>query len=137
MFVQINRLFVILIACLIQFNLAAGPLAEGKARFLGGIFRLNSTNPNLEKYWNQVVPENSGKWGSVEVTRDEMNWGNLDNAYKLAQTQGFPFRYHVLIWGNQQPSWMNVFPTQINLTKLRNGSPQWPRAIRTSTTSRS
>lgn len=127
MFVQINRVFVILIACLIQFNLAAGPLAEGKARFLGGIFRLNSTNPNLEKYWNQVVPENSGKWGSVEVTRDEMNWGNLDNAYKLAQTQGFPFRYHVLIWGNQQPSWMNGLSDSDQLDEIK----EWFSAVAT------
>lgn len=36
-----------------------------------------------------------------------MNWANLDNAYNLAQAQGFPFRHHVLIWGKQQPSWMN------------------------------
>jgi len=65
MFVLINRVSVILIACLIQFNLAAVPLADGKARFLGCIFSPTS-EPNLEKYWNQVVPENSGKWGSVE-----------------------------------------------------------------------
>ena len=93
-------------ACLFQLNLAAMPLAEGKARFLGCIFSPTS-EPKLVKYWNQVVPENSGKWGSVERRRDVMNWANLDNAYNLAQAQGFPFRHHVLIWGKQQPGWMN------------------------------
>ena len=105
-FAQANKVSLILIACLIQFHLAAEPLAEGKARFLGCIFSPTS-EAKLEKYWNQVVPENSGKWGSVERRRDRMNWANLDNAYNLAQAQGFPFRHHVLIWGKQQPSWMN------------------------------
>ena len=105
-FAQANKVSLILIACLILFHLAAEPLAEGKARFLGCIFSPTS-EPKLEKYWNQVVPENSGKWGSVERRRDRMNWANLDNAYNLAQAQGFPFRHHVLIWGKQQPSWMN------------------------------
>ena len=115
---QAIKIFAILIACLIQFNLVALPLGEGKARFLGCIHRLNSTNPNLEKYWNQVVPENSGKWNQVERVRGQMNWTNLDNAYNLAQTQGFPFRFHVLIWGNQQPSWMNDLSSSDQLAEI-------------------
>lgn len=126
MFVQINRAFVILIACLVQFNLAAVPLAEGKARFLGCIFSPTS-EPKLENYWNQVVPENSGKWGSVERRRDVMNWASLDNAYNLAQTQGFPFRYHVLIWGNQQPSWMNDLSSSDQLDEIE----EWFSAVAT------
>jgi endo-1,4-beta-xylanase len=110
---------------LIQFNLAAVPLAEGKVRFLGCIYRLNSTSPNLEKYWNQVVPENSGKWNQVERVRGEMNWTNLDNAYNLAQAQGFPFRYHVLIWGNQQPSWMNDLSSSDQLDEIE----EWFSAV--------
>lgn len=123
---QAIRVFVILIAGLIQFNLAAVPLAEGKARFLGCIFSPTS-EPKLEKYWNQVVPENSGKWGSVERRRDRMNWGNIDNAYNLAQTQGFPFRYHVLIWGNQQPSWMN----DLSSSDQRDEIEEWFSAVAT------
>lgn len=36
-----------------------------------------------------MTPENAGKWGSVESTRDTMNWGQLDTAYTLAKTNGF------------------------------------------------
>jgi endo-1,4-beta-xylanase len=124
LFVQINRVFVTLIACLIQFNLAAIPLAEGKARFLGCIFS-PASEPKLENYWNQVVPENSGKWNQVERVRGEMNWTNLDNAYNLAQAQGFPFRYHVLIWGNQQPSWMNDLSSSDQLDEIE----EWFSAV--------
>ena len=123
---QANKVFVIFIACLIQFHLAAKPLAEGKARFLGCNFT-PSSEPNLEKYWNQVVPGNYGKWGSVERRRDVMNWANLDNAYNFAQTQGFPFRYHVLIWGNQQPSWMN----NLSSSAQRDEIEEWFSAVAT------
>jgi endo-1,4-beta-xylanase len=58
-----------------------------------------------------VTPENAGKWGSVEGTRNVMNWGQLDAAYALAKDNGFPFRMHVMIWGNQQPSWIETLPT--------------------------
>jgi endo-1,4-beta-xylanase len=86
------------------------PLATGKPKFLGGVSS-PSQNLNLLAYWNQVTPENGGKWGSVEGTRDSMNWGQLDTAYALAKNNGFPFRMHTLIWGNQQPAWIESLPT--------------------------
>ena len=62
---------------------------------------------NFEAYWNQVTPENAGKWGSVEGTRDVMNWSGLDAAYALAKDNDFPFHFHVLVWGAQQPGWID------------------------------
>jgi len=60
----------------------------------------------------QVTPENAGKWGSVERTQDVMDWSGLDAAYALAKDNGFPFKWHVLIWGNQQPSWLESLSTE-------------------------
>jgi endo-1,4-beta-xylanase len=85
------------------------PIATGKPKFLGGVSS-PSQNLNFAAYFNQVTPENGGKWGSVEGTRDAMNWGELDFAYNLAKNNGFPFRLHTLIWGNQQPAWMATLP---------------------------
>ena len=45
---------------------------------------------NFANYWNQVTPENGGKWGTVEGTRDVMNWTQADAAYALAQGQRLP-----------------------------------------------
>ena len=81
------------------------PIAEGQEKFLGNIYSPTQL-AGFTEYWNQVTPENAGKWGSVEGTRDQMNWGGLDAAYQLAQENGFPFRFHVMIWGNQQPDWL-------------------------------
>ena len=58
-----------------------------------------------------MTPENGGKWGSVEGTRDVMNWAQADEAYALAKANGFPFKWHTFIWGNQQPAWIESLPT--------------------------
>jgi endo-1,4-beta-xylanase len=57
-------------------------------------------------YWNQFSPENAGKWGSVEGTKDKMNWSTLDTMYKYAKDHGIPFKQHNFVWGSQQPGWM-------------------------------
>jgi endo-1,4-beta-xylanase len=39
----------------------------------------------LLAYFDQLTPENAGKWGSVEGTRDVMNWTDFDTAYNFAR----------------------------------------------------
>jgi len=81
------------------------PLADGQVKFIGNVYS-TAQLPYFEFYWNQVSPENAGKWGSVEGTKDNMYWGGLDNAYNLAKDNDFFYRHHNLIWGNQQPGWI-------------------------------
>ena len=59
------------------------PIAMGKDKFLGNVYSTSQV-PRFTGYWNQVTPEDAGKWGSVEGTRDNMNWASLDAAYNLA-----------------------------------------------------
>ena len=95
------------------------PLAAGKSKYLGSAYNPGSGQAlNFEKYWNQVVPENAGKWGSVEAVRDVMNWADVDAAHDFARTHGFPFRYHVLVWGNQQPAWIESLPPAEQLAEI-------------------
>ncbi|TGE28120.1 endo-1,4-beta-xylanase [Hymenobacter metallicola] len=100
------------------------PMATGKPKFLGGVHSTPQL-ANFTAYWNQVVPENAGKWGSVEATRDVMNWTELDAAYKLAKDNGYPFRMHVLIWGSQQPTWIATLPAAEQLAEIN----QWYAAV--------
>ncbi|GEM_PF-971293 len=84
---------------------ATPPIAEGQSKFIGSAYS-NQQAPGFTNYWNQVTPENDGKWGSAEPQRDVFNWGGLDAAYNLAKDNNMPFKLHVLIWGNQQPAWI-------------------------------
>lgn len=73
-------------------------LAANKSKFVGNIigngFSIRETN--FKRYWNQVTPENAGKWGSL-------NWQQLDNIYNFAKSNSFLYRHHTLVWGNQEP----------------------------------
>ena len=87
------------------------PIATGKDKYLGAAWSPGTASLNFANYWNQVTPENGGKWGSVEGTRDVMNWAQADAAYALAKANGFKFKWHAFIWGNQQPAWIESLPT--------------------------
>jgi endo-1,4-beta-xylanase len=93
------------------------PIATGQAKFLGSAWSPAQAT-SFTAYWNQVTPENAGKWGSVEGTRDVMNWSQLDTAYNLAKANGFPFKFHVLVWGNQQPAWIETLPPAEQLEEI-------------------
>jgi endo-1,4-beta-xylanase len=73
---------------------------------------------DLLEYFNQLTPENAGKWGSVEAVRDEMDWTDLDTAYLFARNNNIPFKFHTLIWGQQQPSWIDSLTPQDQLAEI-------------------
>jgi len=100
------------------------PMATGKPKFLGGVYS-TPQKPFFNNYFNQVTPENAGKWGSVEATRNVMNWTELDSAYALAQTKGYPFKMHTLIWGQQQPIWIENLPAAEQLMEIN----EWFAAV--------
>ena len=100
------------------------PLADGLDKWLGNIHSSLQIEDH-ERYWNQITPENSGKWGSVEPVRDQMNWAGLDAAYEHAKTNGIPFRFHVLVWGAQQPGWIDSLPQDEQLEEIE----EWFRAV--------
>lgn len=85
--------------------------------FIGNIIA-GSTPANFSQYWNQVTSENAGKWGSAESTRDSINWGTIDSHYNYAHGQGYPYKFHVLVWGNQQPSWISGLSTSDQLAEV-------------------
>ncbi len=87
----------------------AAPLATGQAKFLGCAYSAPQKR-DFAQWWNKVTPENAGKWGEVEAARDVMVWDGLDEAYHFAREHGLPFQMHVMIWGNQQPEWIEHLP---------------------------
>lgn len=82
-------------------------LSAGKGKYLANIIS-NSVRSDFNKYWNGVTAENACKWGSVERTRNVMNWVGADRSYNHAKDNNMAFRYHVLAWGSQYPSWIKA-----------------------------
>jgi len=81
--------------------------SKTRASFLGNIISGSNAPSSFTRYWNQVTPENSGKWGSCEGSRDQYNWSQLDAAYNFARSNGYKFKAHCLVWGQQEPGWVS------------------------------
>ncbi len=90
---------------------AFSQIAKGQSKFIGNV--IGSYIPSdFAKYWDQVTPENAGKWGNVAVSENpaKWKWAPLDSIYEYALAHHFPFKFHNLVWGNQQPTWIASLP---------------------------
>ena len=96
-----------------------------QSKFLGTAPGGPEDYEHLLTYFNQLTPENAGKWGSVEGTRDVMNWEDLDTAYNFARDYGIPFKFHTLLWGQQQPDWVASLPPEEQLAEIE----EWMAAV--------
>lgn len=76
-------------------------------KFVGNITTRGEVRSDFSQYWNQITPENEGKWESVEGTRDRYNWNQLDEIYDYARQHGIPVKAHTLVWGSQAPGWIH------------------------------
>ncbi|MDA3928750.1 MAG: endo-1,4-beta-xylanase [Prolixibacteraceae bacterium] len=101
------------------------PIAEGSPKFLGNVKDWN--DDNFANIWNQLTPGNEGKWASIGNSLDTLqwNWSGLDNLYNYAQENGMVFKDHTLIWGAQQPSWMNSLSNEEQLKYIET----WMRQV--------
>jgi endo-1,4-beta-xylanase len=76
-------------------------------KFVGNITTRRQVRSDFTQYWNQITPENEGKWGSVEKVQGTFNWTALDAIYKFAHENNVIFKQHCFVWGAQQPTWVN------------------------------
>lgn len=82
-------------------------LARPTAKFVGNITTRRQVRDDFTTYWNQITPENEGKWGSVQRSQGTFNWTALDAIYMFAKTSNVVFKEHCFVWGSQQPAWVN------------------------------
>jgi endo-1,4-beta-xylanase len=76
-------------------------------KFFGNIDTGNNVRSDFATYWDQFVPENAGKWPSVQSSAGVFNWGRLDAMYKYCDDHNIVFKEHCFVWGSSQPSWIN------------------------------
>jgi endo-1,4-beta-xylanase len=82
-------------------------------------FLNNSNYTNfLLQYFNTVTQGNAGKWQSNENTRNVLTMGGTDRIMQFALANDLRVREHNLIWGSQQPTWVNT-----DLTNAQSSNP--------------
>jgi len=105
---------------------------EPLPKFVGNITtgrNVDSNGRTFSTYWDQITPENAGKWGSVQSNAGSaFNWTALDAIYDYAQSAGIIFKQHTFVWGSQQPggnigesdvkNWMQEFCARYPNTPL-------------------
>jgi endo-1,4-beta-xylanase len=99
-------------------------VVQAQPAFLGNIFQ-GTWDPEFTRYWDQVTPENAGKWGSVEATRGQPLWSSLDLMFAEARRAGIPVKQHTFIWGQQEPRWVAGLPPE----EQREAVLSWMRAF--------
>ena len=106
------------------FTRTGPPLATGLSKFLGSAHSPGTASLNFSAYWNQITPENGGKWGTAEpqspfgpadqgypaLASPAFNFTLAHAAYDLARANGDVFKWHNLFWGSQQPAWIGSLP---------------------------
>ncbi|WP_420878151.1 endo-1,4-beta-xylanase [Sorangium cellulosum] len=97
----------------------------GGGKFVGNITTGGQVRSDLARYWNQLSPENEGKWGSVEGQRNVMNWSGMDRVRDYARLNNIPYKGHTLIWGAQQPGWL----AGLSQSEQRAEVEEWIRAF--------
>ncbi len=91
--------------CLALSNLTRAA-APNRAKFLGTTWS-GFNSPLFGTLFNQITPENAGKWGNVEPQKGVFLWRNLDAMYTLAKRRHLIVKQHNMIWGQNQPRWVN------------------------------
>jgi len=81
--------------------------------FLGNAGTSQQTNfqAYIKKHFNMLVTSNMGKWGNDEATQNSLTMNGFDEVLAYAKENGMTARAHNLIWGSQQPSWVNTLLT--------------------------
>jgi GH35 family endo-1,4-beta-xylanase len=61
----------------------------------------------VNDHFNILVPSNMGKWQPNENVQNVPTMGHVDTILNYATSHDMKVRMHNLIWGNQQPPWVN------------------------------
>ncbi|MFW5710194.1 MAG: endo-1,4-beta-xylanase, partial [Bacteroidota bacterium] len=121
-----KKILLVFIALLFVQGKLSAQLAEDSEKFLGCILKHTKlSDSDFDLYFNQVTPENSGKWGKVESERDVMDWSYLDYIYNYAKEKGFPFKQHAFIWDLEQPEWIS----ELSQEEQREEVEEWIQAF--------
>jgi len=103
-------------------SLAGRMVAKGKKYFgtcADSNLLSNSQNVAIIKaQFNQLTPENSMKWDSIEPSQNSFNFAGGNTLVNYAQSNGMYVRGHTFVWHSQLPSWVSSISNSATLTSV-------------------
>jgi GH35 family endo-1,4-beta-xylanase len=87
-------------------NVFLGPVAPGDTTSTAARYQ-----QFINDHLNILVPSNMGKWQPNESTPNMPTMGHVDTILNYAHSRNMNVRMHNLLWGNQQPTWVNTLLT--------------------------
>jgi GH35 family endo-1,4-beta-xylanase len=75
-------------------------------------FNNSDYTSHLLENFNTIVPGNAGKWAYNEPNQNNVTMSGVDTFLDFAQSHNLDARMHNLIWGSQQPNWVNNLLSQ-------------------------
>lgn len=123
---KLNRILSVSLISVLCFSNVNAQLSKNPDKFLGNIttrYQVDAGGgvPEYYKLWNQITPENESKWGSVEGSRGNFNWGS-DTPFNYAKSHNFTYKFHALVWGAQYPNW---FTSSLSVEERYNAIVNW------------
>lgn len=84
-----------------------------KEKFFGSAYQVGSSQTEYEakfsELFDQITPENDGKWGVFEPTEDNFQFSNYDAMVNFANANGISIKHHTFVWGLQEPTWIGDY----------------------------
>jgi len=102
--------------------LAARIKAKGKKYFGtaadSGTLNIAQNAAIIKAQFNQVTPENSMKWDTIEASQNNFNFNGGDALVSFATTNCAYIRGHNFVWYQQLPSWVSSISSASTLTSV-------------------
>jgi endo-1,4-beta-xylanase len=62
--------------------------------------------------FNEIVPENTMKWGVIRPLKDFWNWSDMDAMVAFAEKNHIRMKGHAFLWHQQNPPYINALKTR-------------------------
>ncbi|KIM23069.1 glycoside hydrolase family 10 protein [Serendipita vermifera MAFF 305830] len=104
-------------------NSLAGRMINKGKKYFGtcadsGLLSNSQNVAIIKSQFNQLTPENSMKWDTIESSQNNFNFGGGTTLVNYAQSNNMLVRGHTFVWHSQLPGWVSNIGSSSTLTSV-------------------